>query len=246
MGPNAGYTPQPMTRRASTLFPAVGALALISALAALSCTPDAPPAPRSAAKGSEMVAATVTYDGKAPAVLTYAGERGVFADAPSPTSIPAEAKGFVRVKLLDGPEPPRGKVFVANLTQARDAYALKLVARDAFEELALGDGRSSKIDLPAGLELPDVSFGDEIIVYKTAWCGVCSKLTAYLDNKGVEYVAKDIEKDRDAAAELQAKAKKKGVQTGSVPVIDVGGELMVGFDRARLEKMLGPSKPPPT
>ena len=90
-----------------------------------------------------------------------------------------------------------------------------------------------------------MSFSDEIVVYKTAWCGVCSKLTAYLDKKGVEYVAKDIEKDRDAAAELQAKAKEKGVPTGSVPVIDVGGELMVGFDRARLEELLGPTKPAP-
>lgn len=237
-----------MTRRASTLFPAGGALALISALALLSlaaCSPDAPPAPKKGSEGSDIVASTASYDGKAPAVLTYAGDRGVFADTSDPAKIPGEAKGFVRVKLLEGPEPPRGKVFVANLTQGQDAYALKLVARGDFEELALGDGRSSKVELPAGLELPEVSFSDDIVVYKTSWCGVCSKLTAYLDKKGVEYEAKDIEKDREAAAELQAKAKEKGVQTGSVPVIDVGGELMVGFDRARLETLLGPTKPAP-
>ena len=56
--------------------------------------------------------------------------------------------------------------------------------------------------------------------------------------EGVAYVAKDIEKDPAAAGELQQKARAKGVATGSVPVIDVRGELMVGFDRARLEKLL--------
>ena len=95
-----------MTRRASTLFPSIGCLALTTALAALvpsACTPDAPPAPKKGSEGSDMVASTASYDGKAPAVLTYAGERGVFADTSDPAKIPSEAKGFVRVKLLDGP-----------------------------------------------------------------------------------------------------------------------------------------------
>ncbi|HEY8378130.1 MAG TPA: glutaredoxin family protein, partial [Nannocystis sp.] len=70
------------------------------------------------------------------------------------------------------------------------------------------------------------------------WCGVCKQVQAYLDRKGVKYVAKDIEKDPAAAGELQAKAKEKGIKTGSVPVIDVRGELMVGFNRARLEQLL--------
>jgi glutaredoxin len=78
----------------------------------------------------------------------------------------------------------------------------------------------------------------DVIVYKTEWCGVCKQLTAYLDRKGVKYVAKDIEKDSAAAGELRAKAEQKHVKTGSVPIIDVRGELLVGFDRNRLEQLL--------
>jgi glutaredoxin len=112
-----------------------------------------------------------------------------------------------------------------------------------FEELALGTGRSSKVEnlpeLPPGLEPPPAApEGGDVVVYKTDWCGVCKQLTAYLDRKGVKYVAKDIEKDPAAAAEMRAKAEKKGVKTGSVPIVDVRGELMVGFDRGRLEKLL--------
>ena len=131
---------------------------------------------------------------------------------------------------------------MANLKNApgEGGYSLETVDRNLFEELALGQGLSSEFKLPEGLEPPAqvaANTGD-IIVYKTSWCGVCKKVEAYLDRKGVTYVAKDIEKDRKAAAELQAKAAKAGTKTGSVPVIDIGGELMVGFDRAKLERLL--------
>lgn len=174
-------------------------------------------------------------------MLTYAGERGAFADAQRAAEIPDEAKGMVRVKLLGGPTPPPGRVWVANLRDLSGGKVeLSTVERDLFEEYALGDGRksSAELNLPEGIEPPEVAAHDGVIVYKTDWCGVCKKLTAYLDRKGVKYEAKDIEKSPEAAAELQAKAREKGVQTGSVPIIDVRGELLVGFDRARLEKLL--------
>ncbi|RMH00355.1 MAG: hypothetical protein D6705_00560 [Deltaproteobacteria bacterium] len=122
-----------------------------------------------------------------------------------------------------------------------------------FEELALGQGLASKVELPEGLEPPEQPADTgQIVVYKTSWCGVCKKLEAYLRRKGVEYVAKDIEADRGAAAELAAKLAEHGARGGSVPVIDVRGELIVGFDRARLERLLsdapeaGPSPAPST
>lgn len=174
-------------------------------------------------------------------ILTFAGERGLFKDVKSPAEVPEEARGMVRVNMLSGPQPPPGTLWVANLRApaADGSWTLTTVSRDDFEELALGLGRSSTVEVPPGIEPPEgAPTSGEIIVYKTDWCGVCKKLTAYLDRKGIPYVAKDIEKDPAAAGELQAKAREKGIQTGSVPVIDVRGELMVGFDRARLEKLL--------
>lgn|GEM_PF-572283 len=175
-------------------------------------------------------------------ILTYAADRGHFKDTSVAEDVPPEAKGLVKVALLEGPRPPAGQVWVTNLAELEspDARAaLRAIPRVDFEELALGNGRKSAIELPSGLELPDIKAASEgIIVYKTEWCGVCKKLTAYLDKKGVAYTALDIEKDKDAAAELKAKASAKGMSTGSVPVIDVKGELIVGFDRRRLEALL--------
>lgn len=211
------------------------------------CEPERPPAPETnkthddPEAPAESDAEAFFEPGASDAILTYAGERGVFADSSKLEAVPEEAKGLVRVKLLAGPGAPAGTVWVANLgrPEADGRFRLRTVPRELFEELALGEGRSSEVELPEGLEPPEqVAKAQGVIVYKTSWCGVCKKVEAYLERKGVDYEAKDIEKDRTAAAELQAKAQTQGVRTGSVPVIDVGGQLIVGFDRARLEKLL--------
>lgn len=56
----------------------------------------------------------------------------------------------------------------------------------------------------------------------------------FLSQKGVEYTAYDVSKDRDALKEMME------ISGGarSVPVISVCNEVMVGFDRDRLEQSL--------
>lgn len=228
------------------VFAARRSAGLLALVLTLGCTPEKPPAPEEApaqAEASSAPASATFKPGETTAVLTFAGERGAFRDASKIDDVPEDARGMVRVTLLGDQPPPPGQVWVANLRSPGPdgAFALSTVPRDLFEELALGQGLSSKVELPPGIEPPQQvpALGEgEIIVYKTAWCGVCKKLEAYLQRKGVKYQAKDIEKDPAAAAELQAKAQAQGLSTGSVPVVDLGGELMVGFDRAKLEKLL--------
>jgi glutaredoxin len=220
-------------------------LALTLVTLVLACSPERPPAPeddRPAGAGEPAAAEPAVLDADHDQfVLTYAGDRGAFLDAKTIAEVPEAARGLVGVNKLDQ-RPPPGRMFVTNLLEPGPdgRYALQTVPREQFEEIVLGSGRSSTFELPEGLVLPDVepAAGGPIIVYVTSWCGVCKQLEAYLDRKGVQYVEKDIEKDREAAAELAAKAKKAGVPTGSVPMIDVGGELLRGFDRARLETLL--------
>jgi glutaredoxin len=228
--------------------------------AGVACGDERPPsagnsvpsaAPRAGAVGEDAP----RYDpARVQAVLTYPGARGVFADAADPSAIPAEApKGIVRVRPLapaagasDGaaalPPPPPEQVWVANLGAEMPAggWPLSTVPRALFEELVLGQGLASDVTLPEGLEPPQalVPNTEAVIVYRTSWCGVCKQLEAYLDRKGIAHIAHDIEADPSAAAELQAKLAKAGKRGGSVPVIDVRGELLVGFDRPRLESLL--------
>ena len=68
---------------------------------------------------------------------------------------------------------------------------------------------------------------------------MCDKARSFLAKNNVDYIEKDVEKDPGAAAELQQKAAKAGVRVTGVPVFEVGGQILPGFDQARLLKLLG-------
>lgn len=209
------------------------------------CGPERPPAPdkeaveaSAAASASVQVVINLAADSF---TLTYAGARGKFEDSKDAGAVPGPARGLVRVNLLDGRRPPAGMSYVVNLDgpSVDGVHPLETIPVHMFEELALGRGLSSEVVLPGTLAPPPARApAEDVVVYKTEWCGVCKQLIAYLERKGIAYVARDIEKDVGAAAELKAKAGQAGVQTGSVPVIDVRGTVMVGFDRDRLERLL--------
>lgn len=55
----------------------------------------------------------------------------------------------------------------------------------------------------------------------------------------IPFADKDIERDPAAARELAEKAAKLGVPTDRVPVLDVRGRLLLGFDPARVQALLG-------
>ncbi len=222
----------------------VASVLAISVVVLFACSPERPPQPDAEQERSvpEAAVADPFFSPETDkVVITYAGDKGEFSDCTSIAEVPEAARVRVGVNVFGKP-PPAGRVWVSDLTapESDGRFALEAIPRDEFETEVLGIGRASEFELPADLDSSDIAAatGGPVIVYKTSWCGVCKQLEAYLKKKGVEYIAKDIEKDRTAAAELQAKAKQAGVPTGSVPMIDVGGELLRGFDRKRLDQLL--------
>jgi glutaredoxin len=78
-----------------------------------------------------------------------------------------------------------------------------------------------------------------VILYGASWCGPCHQAVAYLKRKGVSFVEKDIEEDANAAREMQSKLARAGMHGGSIPVLDVRGKLMVGFNPQEVDSALG-------
>lgn len=74
-----------------------------------------------------------------------------------------------------------------------------------------------------------------VIIYSTTWCGYCKMLKKYLDDKGVKWTEKDIEQDAAAHAELM---EKIGGNFRGVPVSDVKGTIVLGFDRPSIDAAL--------
>lgn len=72
----------------------------------------------------------------------------------------------------------------------------------------------------------------QITLYRTSWCAFCHTEMQWLDRLGVKYIAKDIEADQDAHNELMQKIN--GDFRG-VPVTDVAGDIILGFDRPKLQ-----------
>ena len=72
----------------------------------------------------------------------------------------------------------------------------------------------------------------QVTIYRTSWCAFCHTEMQWLDRLGVPYVAKDIEADQEAHDELMAKIN--GDFRG-VPVTDVAGDIILGFDRPKLQ-----------
>ena len=56
---------------------------------------------------------------------------------------------------------------------------------------------------------------------------------------GDHFIEKDIEKDPDAAQEMNGKLNRAGLRGGSIPVLDVRGRIFVGFDPQTVEEALG-------
>jgi glutaredoxin len=77
------------------------------------------------------------------------------------------------------------------------------------------------------------------VIYGAEWCSACHQAAKYLRSKGIPYVDRDVEKDPDAAREMQQKLAKSGLREGSIPVIDVRGKVMVGFNPAEIDAALG-------
>ena len=76
-----------------------------------------------------------------------------------------------------------------------------------------------------------------VTVYSASWCAFCHAAKQYLDKLGVKYTDKDVESDRALAEEAQAKSGQS-----SIPVIDINGTIILGFDRPKIDAALKDNK----
>jgi glutaredoxin-like YruB-family protein len=73
----------------------------------------------------------------------------------------------------------------------------------------------------------------EVKVYSTPTCGYCRMAKQYLTDKGVDFKEYDVSVDSAAAGEMVNLTGQMGV-----PVITVDNEVVIGFNRPLLDKLL--------
>ncbi|MBI2595044.1 MAG: glutaredoxin family protein [Candidatus Colwellbacteria bacterium] len=74
----------------------------------------------------------------------------------------------------------------------------------------------------------------KVKIYSTPTCVYCKMAREFFDKHGVEYEDHNVAADGEALKEMINKSHQMGV-----PVIDVEGQIFVGFNRSSLEKVLG-------
>jgi len=73
----------------------------------------------------------------------------------------------------------------------------------------------------------------KVVIYSTPTCTYCQAAKEYFTQNGIEYVEHDVAADE---AERTAMVEKSG-QMG-VPVIDIEGKIIVGFDESAIKDAL--------
>jgi len=175
-------------------------------------------------------------------LFTYLLADGSFQTVDKMSEVPEEARDQVIVidtKLSPTKRRSSKIIYVADLTQKREngTYSCRPVSRFKFErDLLREPGSASSVLPPECKDLAD-SPKDRVILYSTTWCGVCKATAQFLKKEGIPYEEKDVEKTEGAQQELACKALKSGKRINGVPVLDIGGTLLLGFDRDDILKL---------
>ena len=77
------------------------------------------------------------------------------------------------------------------------------------------------------------SGGKNVTIYSTPTCHFCHMAKDFFKENNVEFTDKDVSTDRASAEEMVKKSGQMGV-----PVIDIDGQIIVGFDEPRLRDLL--------
>jgi glutaredoxin-like YruB-family protein len=85
-------------------------------------------------------------------------------------------------------------------------------------------GKIERLFNPAQMVAEQVRANANIVLYATDWCGYCKQTKRFLDSKGIAFKEFDIEKDAEARKAYEALGGR------GIPLIDVNGTLIRGFD----------------
>jgi glutaredoxin len=184
-------------------------------------------------------------------MLTWIDDKGDTHVALHPPEVPEAGRSLVRVVVADREAGTHDLFYVSDLTKKKDdgSYDTRALRRREWEDeiekrrvaylTKLAPPKPSAPGSGEPATPPPVDHGGfTVIIYGASWCGPCHQAEAYLKKKGIPHVMKDIESTPGAAAEMQDKLRRAGRSGGSIPVIDVRGQILVGWNPQMLDRAI--------
>jgi glutaredoxin len=197
------------------------------------CGEDPPSSDGAAALAAAVAPAPLVVAAQGPElVFRYVDpDSGKVATAMAATDVPAAAARQVIVMDPAAPATPGWEQVVdlsaglpATATPTRGFVLQPRVTAPAAPPATAADVGKPKVDL-----------------FVRAGCGFCRKARQWLTGEHIAFTEHDLDADPQAAKVLQKLARKAGLsaqQLSGVPIIFVGSEAVLGFDRPRLERLL--------
>jgi len=223
-----------------------GAAVFLALYGAAGCTKT-----KGASELTSTLPSLVLRDDTTDLLLTWLDEKGEFHTVQHIQAVPPNHADTVRIVVTSQDDSAVSSlIYVADLRnkQSDGSYLTHTMLRSEWESRAekrrnpTGD-RKINDKLPGATGTPgsnsaEANANDVVIVYGASWCGPCHQATDELRRRGIPFVYKDIEQQPNAADEMQRKLSKAGMPAGSIPVIDVRGRLLIGYDRRALDAAL--------
>lgn len=199
-------------------------------------------------------------------LITWIDDKGDFHVSMKPADVPTEGRKQVRIVVTNREEGTGKLVYVTNLdeTTATGAYRLKTMPRTEWEELgaskrkarlealapsAAPSGAPPTTPEPGDAKPPGGAAGGKApatgvvaIIYGADWCKPCHDAERYLKQRGATVIKKDVDNNEVAADEMRKKLERVGRAGASIPVIDIMGQIQVGFSPAALEQAIATAK----
>jgi glutaredoxin len=227
-------------------------------LLALSCRhkddPNAPKPVSAEPKSATLPPLAVKADSPN-LLLTWIDDKGDFHVVEKPADVPVEGRKSVRIVQADKEAGTGDLVYVANLdeTTPDGAYRVKTITRAQWDELG-ASRRKARLEAlaPSAAPPPTASVAAEApgknptqigskivaIIYGADWCKPCHAAESYLKGRGITVVHKDIESSEAAQAEMHQKLARAGKGGASIPVIDIMGQILIGYSPAALDQAI--------
>ena len=187
-------------------------------------------------------------------LLTWIDDKGDFHVVQKPADVPTEGRKSVRIVQADKEAGTGDLVYVANLdeTAPDGSYRLKTLTRAQWDELGASRRKARLEALAPSAAAPpaaSVAAGPNAkappgtgklvaIIYGANWCKPCHMAADYLQAHGVTVIHKDIEESEAAQAEMNQKLARAGRGGASIPVIDIMGQILVGYSASALDQAI--------
>jgi glutaredoxin len=211
------------------------------------------PSASSSAEAAELPPIALKDD-TAGVLLTWLDDQGDFHVVEHVADVPEAGRVAVRVVIADRTDGTGESIYVADLrAKGPDgAYPVRTMARAEWDERGASkrkarlEALAPKAEPPPGA--PSSSAGSPsgpgalaqapgsvtAVIYGASWCNPCHQAQSLLESLGVKVTKKDIEESDAAQREMQEKLRRIHRQGGSIPVIDVMGQIFVGYSEGAL------------